>query len=143
MEQYRLDELQAVFRQLIRKMQSEWTKYVEQGISGSQAIILETLERNGPQKVSDLAEVLDITSGAVTFLCDKLIAAGYAERYRSEDDRRVVFMKITEEGLKLLPILKQQRNSIIKTFFGGLSDQDIDHLIKVFNQVLHNIEKNN
>lgn len=141
MEQYRFDEMQTVFRQVFRKMQNKWGKVVEQGISGPQATILEILETTGPQKVSELAEVLDVTLGAITFLCDKLIAGGYAERQRSEDDRRIVFIKITEKGLKVLPFLKQQRNILVKEFFNGLSDQDIDHLIYVFNKVLNNLAK--
>ncbi|OJJ17044.1 MarR family transcriptional regulator [marine bacterium AO1-C] len=37
-----------------------------------------------------------------TRLADKLTAKGLVERRRSEDDRRVVYVKITEKGLELL-----------------------------------------
>lgn len=37
-----------------------------------------------------------------TRLTDKLIAKGFIKRERCEDDRRIVFVSITEEGLDLL-----------------------------------------
>lgn len=135
-----LPELQIAFQSVYRRMAREWGKYVEEGISTSQAIILENLSKRGRLRASDLAEVLNITSGAVTGLCDKLIACGYAKRSRTEEDRRVVYLEITHKGLSMLESVRQRRKEIIKMFFGPLSDEDIRHLIRIYNQVLQNIE---
>lgn len=135
-----LERLQEVWRKVFRKMSQEWIRNVEKGISGSQAIILENLELQGPQKATELAEVLCITSGAVTGLCDKLIAGGYATRRRSEEDRRNVYMEITAKGSETLAKVRQLRKDIIKKFFSGLSDSDIEHLIRIYNQILINME---
>ncbi len=69
-----LYELEETFRQLFRRIRTSWSRFEEQGVSASQAIILEKLNSDGPLKVSQIAEALWITSGAVTTLSDKLIA---------------------------------------------------------------------
>lgn len=135
-----LPELQTVFQSVYRRMVREWGKYVEEGISTSQAIILENLSKRGRLRASDLAEVLNVTSGAVTGLCDKLISCGYAQRSRTEEDRRVVYLEITDKGAAMLASVRQRRKEITEMFYGTLSDEDIRHLIRIYNQVLQNID---
>jgi DNA-binding MarR family transcriptional regulator len=136
-----LQELEEVFRQVFRKKTQEWGKYVEKGISGSQAMILEKLEAGGPQKVADLAELLHITPGAVTGLCDKLVSGGYAKRRRAEDDRRVVYVEISRKGLETLTEVRQLRREIVDKFYGGLSKEDVRHLIRIYKNVLYHLKK--
>jgi DNA-binding MarR family transcriptional regulator len=135
-----LVELQAVFRPVFRAMVQEWNKHVEQGISGSQAVILEKLELHGRQKAADLAEMLSITPGAVTGLCDKLIKGGYANRSRTERDRRIVYLEITAKGSEALQKIRILRTEITEMFYNGLSEEDLSHLIRIYKQVLDNIE---
>ncbi len=52
-------------------------------------------ERN----MSNTAKDLRITSGTLTTAIDNLIKKGYVERRRSEHDRRVVMIKLTEKGV--------------------------------------------
>lgn len=134
-------EFENIYRQLTRKLALEWNKQMEQPISGSQSYILEKLLHEGPQKVSSLAEALGITAGAVTGLSDKLIASGYAIRSRTEEDRRIVFLEITERGKEVLGMFHEKRTAIRNLYFRDLPDEDIRHLVRIFKQVLHNYEK--
>ncbi|MCI3926306.1 MarR family transcriptional regulator [Paenibacillus sp. TRM 82003] len=134
-----LHELQIVIQQLHRRLAQEWGKHVEQGISGSQAIILDQLETRGQLKASDLAEVLNITSGGVTSLCDKLIKCGYAMRIRTEEDRRVVYLDITEKGREMLDSVRKKRREITELFYNRLSLEDIRVLTRINADVLRNI----
>ncbi|MCZ8518127.1 MULTISPECIES: MarR family winged helix-turn-helix transcriptional regulator [Paenibacillus] len=135
-----LYELDNTFRQLFRKIRSSWTRFEEQGVSASQAVILEKLASEGPLKVSQIAEMLFITSGAVTSLSDKLISGGFASRTRSEEDRRVVMMEITDKGQKILESLHRHRTLVVESFFGRLPKEDVDHLTRIFNQILTDCE---
>ncbi|WP_159881416.1 MarR family winged helix-turn-helix transcriptional regulator [Paenibacillus puerhi] len=135
-----LYELEETFRQLFRRIRASWTRFEVQGVSSSQASILEKLQNDGPLKVSQLAEALWITAGAVTSLSDKLIAGHFAERSRSEEDRRVVYLEITDKGREVLTEFRTHREKIIDGFFGSLSKEDSDHLIRIFNQILKDSE---
>ena len=52
--------------------------------------------------MNDLKDLMIEKSPNATRLSDKLIAKGLIERKRSEADRRVVYLAITEDGTKLL-----------------------------------------
>lgn len=141
MERQQLVELENVFRQLARRVSHHWGKHLEDGMSHSQASILEKLKDHGPQKVSDLAEQLSMTSGAITGIADKLISSGYAVRKRSETDRRVVYIEISPQGIEILLKLRKQMGEIFSHLFSGVSEEDIVHLIRIYNQVLNNMEQ--
>ncbi|SDC18602.1 DNA-binding transcriptional regulator, MarR family [Paenibacillus sp. UNCCL117] len=131
-----LYELEESFRQLFRRIKASWTRFEFEGVSSSQASILEKLYTDGPLKVSQLADALWITAGAVTSLSDKLIAGHFAERSRSEEDRRVVYLEITDKGREVLQTFRTHREEVVKKFFGILSEEDSRHLIRIFNQIL-------
>lgn len=133
-------EFEHLYVEMQRKISAEWHRRLDPLISGSQAAILRKLEQHGPQKISTLAEGLCITPGAVTSLSDKLISNGYAQRKRGTGDRRVVQLEITDQGLEVLRLFKAEIKNTINHFFAGLSDEDINHLLRIFQQVLENIE---
>lgn len=122
-----------------RKVSVEWNKRLDKLVSGSQAIILRSLEEKGPQNASTLAKHLRITPGAVTSLSDKLITNGYAQRKRDSNDRRMVLLEITEQGREILQLFKVEIKSVVQQFFSGLPDEDINHLIRIYQHVLMNI----
>ncbi|NHN30022.1 MarR family winged helix-turn-helix transcriptional regulator [Paenibacillus agricola] len=128
-------ELEEVARQLFRKMVSNGSKANESGITPSQGFLLDKLDSDGPLKASQLADILGYTPGAITSMSDKLIAAGLVERERTEEDRRVVYLRINEEGRQLIGKIRLQRRANIETFFGDLADEDIQHLIRIFKEV--------
>lgn len=131
-----LYELEETFRQLFRRIRATWSRFEEQGVSASQAVILEKLDSEGPLKVSQIAEALWITSGAVTTLSDKLIAGGFAERTRSEEDRRVVMMEITDKGREVIAALRAHRKKVVEAYFGELPEEDVRHLNRIFRNIL-------
>lgn len=137
----RLTDFEDLYIQLQRRVSSEWHKRLDTLVSGSQALILRILHAHGPQKVSAIAERLDITPGAVTSLADKLIACGYADRKRDTIDRRVVYLEITDQGHEILLKYRVELKRTVEDFFVGLSDEDLQHLTRIYTQVLKNIEQ--
>ncbi|RNB74258.1 MFS transporter [Brevibacillus invocatus] len=71
----------------------------------SQALILRILHAHGPQKVSAIAERLDITPGAVTSLADKLIAGGYAFSWAGEGTNKYAWDSWQIIGLLAVSVL--------------------------------------
>ena len=66
-------------------------------VSVAQCVILQTL-REGPHDISSLAKELSVTNGAVTRLVDGLEKLTYVKRERDPDDRRRVFVTLTDAG---------------------------------------------
>jgi DNA-binding MarR family transcriptional regulator len=134
-------ELPTLFRTVVIKMMQEWNKRMIADLSLSQVKLLFKLNAGGMHKASDLAKALCVSSGGITALSDKLIAAGFIERERDEEDRRVVMIQVTQKGReKAQEILKKQEETFFE-FFGSLSDQDTNQLKRIFKQVLSHVKE--
>ncbi|WMT38818.1 MarR family transcriptional regulator [Paenibacillus sp. D2_2] len=90
-------EVSNMFRLLMKKASQDWNRGAcKMNLSFPQFQILYGLNTRGPLKVSELADALNMTSAAITGLADKLCSYSYVERERATDDRRVVYIKITD-----------------------------------------------
>jgi MarR family transcriptional regulator, organic hydroperoxide resistance regulator len=86
------------FRKMVRKFVKERDRITIEGITLPGMFILHKIIEDGEQRLSDLAEELDFTSGAITAVSDKLERRGLAMRQRLPADRRTVLLTVTDEG---------------------------------------------
>src|SRR5699024_10367341 len=108
------------------KVEYLWKDIYQQTFPGSQSYIMFLLQQNGPKKMSELADDLHITAGAITTASDHLIEHGYIARIRDEVDRRVVRLELTKKGTETLSQLQNEGRKIMKTVFTDLSDTELE-----------------
>lgn len=85
---------------------------VATGLTPSQLLVLQEIERRGETLPSAVAASLQFGQATVTNIVDKLEAAGLATRERGTRDKRQVVLRITPQGLTVLtdaPDLLQKR----------------------------------
>ncbi len=68
---------------------------------------LDLIGRLGPMTAGRLAEESGLTTGAVTFILDRLEEAGMVARRRDTEDRRRVWVEIVPEARQRLEVLQQ------------------------------------
>lgn len=124
-----------------RSMNYIWKKIFDHQFPGSQSYIIFLLEKRNGMKMTEMAEALNITPGAVTSSSDKLICGGYIRRTRDENDRRVVFLEITDKGKETLEELRKEGRKAVKAIFGGASEEDVRHLIRIYEHAAENIDR--
>jgi DNA-binding MarR family transcriptional regulator len=71
------------------------------GVTMPQCLALELLHQEGPQTVRGLADGLGLETSSATRLIDGLARDGLVARRRDEEDRRRVFLSLTESGNEL------------------------------------------
>jgi len=133
----RLDES---FRQVRKQINAEWNTYNVHGLGMTHGKMLIILAESGAQKASAMADQLQITSGGVTGIADRLIELGYVKRERGEQDRRVVMLDITDEGLKIVNLIETIRSKMMHKLFDGMSVADMEIGLKLFEQMSRNME---
>jgi len=72
------------------------------GVSMAQLNILYVLRRSGEMPMSRLAEVLNVSLSNATGLIDRMEERGFIERTRVPEDRRIVLVRLTTGGQRLL-----------------------------------------
>ena len=133
-------DFERLFWKLSRKMEYQWNKIYMETFPGSQSHIMFLLQQNGPKMMSELAEALHLTAGAVTTASNHLINHGHIARIRDDKDRRVVRLDLTEKGRKTLHNLQTEGQKIMKIVFGDISDTELEMLIIIFNRANKNID---
>jgi len=130
------DDVMKQFATLLRLYSIEFRQLVGGDVTGPQLYLLEVLHECGPTKMSDIAERLQITVGAVTLQADRSIKAGLITRERSTTDRRVVLLSITDEGRELVSNARQMRHGIMKKHFDRLSPDELEQLGRLYQKML-------
>ncbi len=95
------------------------------GISPQQYNILRILNAfDGWTSMSEVKDGLTEKSPNATRLADKLLGKGLIERKASESDRRVVQVRISKKGAKLLNEINQQESKIQKALQKNIKAKD-------------------
>jgi DNA-binding MarR family transcriptional regulator len=71
-------------------------------LSYAQCSLLFGLAERGELSASELASRADVAPATATQMLDSLAAAGFVDRSRSERDRRIVLVSLTERGRELV-----------------------------------------
>lgn len=118
---------------LIHKSINE--QFKELNITGPQGMVIGILIRHGKMKISDLSSELGLSNSTVSGIIDRLEKQGIVERTRSEDDRRVVYVKVADEfkakGMKRFCAIEERINHIMSK----ASSQQIEVILKGINEL--------
>jgi DNA-binding MarR family transcriptional regulator len=74
----------------------------ETGLTGPQLWAIKVVAESGPIRVSDLARRMYLHPATTVGIIDRLEAKGLVSRSRSESDRRVVRVEMTEYGRQIV-----------------------------------------
>lgn len=132
-------KFEELFWNVTRDMGKMWNEIFGVHFPGSQSYLVFTLARKGPLKMSELAQILGLTAGAVTAASDKLIENGYVTRIRDEQDRRIVYLGITDQGRELMQQLRELGRAKMSEAFSHLDDDKLPTVIAIFEQAAFNI----
>ena len=106
------------------------------GLTPSQYNILRILRGEGkPMPVLEIAERTVAVVPGITGLIDRLEKAEFASRRRCTEDRRVVFVSITDKGLAVLRQLDEPVAELERRLFGHLSEKELKELIRLLEKV--------
>ena len=86
--------------------------------------------------VSQVAQKLHVSPGTMTATADRLVKKGYVERYRDEEDRRVIRLGLTHKGRVLFRAHRAFHNMMVKGFLKDMNDEEL----KVVRKALRNLE---
>ena len=96
-----------------------------------QFFILNHLHKQGESKMSELANVMDVTTAAATGIVDRLVISGYVMRLYDPKDRRVINIKPTQKGLNMVQRISRQRRQITSEVFSKISKEERDNYLSI------------
>jgi len=100
-----------------------------------QFLVLESLNRDGAIKMSELAHFMHVSTAAMTGIVDRLVRDGYAVRVFDEVDRRIIKIKLTSRGSALVKKINEQRSQMIVKIFGKICEKDRSEYLHILSQI--------
>lgn len=92
--------------------------------------VIEAVGLGDGANMSSIARKLDITVGSLTTAMNSLVKKKYVERYRSEEDRRVVFVKLTDKGKKAYLHHEDYHRQMTQAILDELDKEEIAVLLR-------------
>jgi DNA-binding MarR family transcriptional regulator len=97
------EEMVIMLRRIIRATDLRSKQLAkESGLTSPQYMVLNTIADMGDVAISKISKEVNLTQATVTTIIDKLESKGLVARVRSEQDKRVVYATLTNEGKKTL-----------------------------------------
>ena len=99
-------------------------------ITNNDMHIIEAIGEKEPKNMSSVAKIMSVTVGTLTIAINSLVKKGYVHRERSEEDRRVVLISLTEKGRKANAHHMKFHDGMIQAVLKDLDEEQQKILVK-------------
>ncbi|APO43752.1 MarR family transcriptional regulator [Paenibacillus sp. FSL H7-0942] len=134
---------------LYRTLAQTFKSVNEHAVSGSKVHgfnptaygVLEVLYMKGAQPIQQVGAQLLLQSGNVTYVIDKLEQKGLLHRKHCPQDRRIIFVELTEEGQRTMDDIYPGYALKIDRAVSGLSEEDKELLSELLGRLAHSADR--
>lgn len=97
--------------------------------------VIEAIGTEEAKNMTSVARSLDVTTGTLTIAVNSLVKKGYVNRVRSEEDRRVVLISLSEKGKRAYLHHRQFHDRMINVVVEELTEEEQQVLEKALNKL--------
>ena len=139
-----MDNLELILEEILCKAYTRVIYYEEKILKALNGLTLKefhTLDviystmKNKSNTSTNIAKILGITLGTLTTNMDRLCQKGYVVRDKSEKDKRITIINLTEEGLTLKKKHEMSHKKIVRSAIDKLSSSEKVALINAINKI--------
>jgi DNA-binding MarR family transcriptional regulator len=97
--------------------------------------IVEYLGNEGPRMMRELAEYLAVAVNSMTSIVDSLERKKLVLRQRSEEDRRIIRVELTDEGRTIYQSLVEVNMRLFRSMLGALTHDEQEIFLVLFRKI--------
>lgn len=86
--------------------------------------VIEAIGPEGAKNMTSVARELEVTTGTLTISVNSLVKKGYVNRTRSEEDRRVVLVSLSEKGQRAYLHHRKFHEEMIDAVLKDLTEEE-------------------
>ncbi|MGC1619880.1 MAG: MarR family transcriptional regulator [Candidatus Acidiferrum sp.] len=130
-----------LFRTSIR-LQTAFDRCFSQfGMTAQEAAVLVHCAEEGETSAGKLARAMGRDKGKITRFVDRLETNGFLTRHSDPRDHRLLIIKATNRGRRVVPDLRLRFEEVRSQFFEGILNVDLDKLEALLSQLHANAER--
>ena len=100
--------------------------------------LIEHLGDTRSRMMRELAEYMLLAVNTVTTTVDNLERKGFVRRQRSEEDRRVVYVELTEAGREAYRAMVEEQSRICRALLEGLNEDEQEIFLVLMRKIARN-----
>ncbi|HEX3048497.1 MAG TPA: MarR family transcriptional regulator [Bacillota bacterium] len=118
----------------------EWIS-LDLEFSKSELFTMLLVDKQGEIIMSNIADYINVSMSTANGIVERLVKNGYLIRERSDSDRRIVAVRLTDKGKKLIDDVKSTIFEYIKLIYDALDEKERTLLFKIFTKVTAILER--
>lgn len=104
-------------------------EFKDTGLTVPQIHIIRILHNNERLKISEISKKMSLVNSTVSGIVDRLEKQELVKRVRSEKDKRIVFIELTNKANELVKELRQTIDNYFEGVFVNSSKEEIDTIL--------------
>jgi len=130
------DEALILLRQIIRATDMQEKEISRStGLTLPQLMVMQTLRNNSPITTGELAKEISLTQATVTSILDRLEKKGLVARERGVDDKRKVWLHLTNDGWELMKGAPTTQQSLFTRRFDDMQNWEQSMVVSALERV--------
>ncbi len=98
-------------------------------------------DHGGKLSMKEIGDLLGKEKSTITTLVNKIEKLGYVEKVKSEDDRRVTYVCITEKGRGIESEFADISKEVKKTAYDGFTNEEKKELLRLLKKLKNNFDR--
>lgn len=113
----------------------DWNKSFQEDLGVSHILVLGHLVTHGQSRPSVIAKGIGLTPPTLTHLAEKLVNKQFITRQADENDRRIIYLAITDEGREVLDQANKEGKVLRQKLFERLTADETHQLLDIYRKL--------
>lgn len=109
--------------------------FLKKEINLNEYAILELLYHRGEQAIQVIGKRVLMGDGSITYVIDKLEDKEFLQRKRSQEDRRKIYISLTDKGKKYMNQRVVEHEALIHKIFEDLNKDEVETTIDLLKRI--------
>ncbi|MFB3161813.1 MarR family transcriptional regulator [Neobacillus sp. 179-J 1A1 HS] len=139
-----IDRYVSVSFEVNKKAEALIKNQIEEDLTIDQHYIIGYIQKSEECTSTELAEAFEVNKSAITAIINRLADRGLIERTRDENDRRVVYLTLSEKGKELIQKTQEKVHLLVESFITRFDEAEITNFINTYEKlalILTNMKK--
>lgn len=95
---------------------------------------------NGQLNMKQIGDLIGKDKSTITALVNKLIKLGYVIKEKSQIDRRITYVKLTDKGWKAEPVFNDISSQVYERAYFNFTDEEKETLLRLLKKLNNNFD---
>ena len=125
----------AAYFEVTKRLNGQIRDMIQEDVTREQFQILKYIASRGRCTSTELADTFGVGKSSITAMTTRMVDKGVLQRTRDDEDRRVVYLTMTEQGEHNYAIVQEQIMSTVSKYLVHFSAEEVEGVISAFEKL--------